>query len=49
MDKLLWIAVVLIVLWIVAALTKAVVGFVLHLLWIVALILLAVWVVKKVF
>lgn len=49
MNNLLWIAVVLIILWIVASVTKFVVGAVLHLLLVVAVILLAVWAFRKIF
>lgn len=49
MNNLLWIAGLLIVLWVLAAVTKFVVGAVLHLLWVAALILLAVWAFKKIF
>lgn len=49
MNNLLWIAAVLIVIWIVAAFTKAVAGALLNLLWIVALILLVVWAIRKIF
>lgn len=48
MDKLLWIAVVLIVIWVVAGLTKWVAGALLNLLWIVAIVLFLIWLVKKV-
>ena len=49
MDKFLWIAVVLIVIWLIASVTKRVAGTLLHLLWIAAVIFLIVWLVKKVF
>ena len=49
MNNLLWIAVVLVVLWVVASVTKFVVGAALHLLWVVALVLLAVWAFRKIF
>ena len=48
-NNLLWIAGLLLVLWVIAALTKAVVGALLHLLWIVALVLLIVWAYRRVF
>lgn len=48
-NNLLWIAGLLLVLWVVAAVTKFVVGAVLHLLWIVALVLLVMWAFKKIF
>lgn len=49
LNTLLWIAIVLLVIWVVASVTKFVAGALLHLLWILALILLAVWVVRKIF
>lgn len=48
MDKLLWIAVVLIVIWVVAAVTKWIAGALLHVLWIVAVVLFLVWLVRKI-
>ena len=48
-NNLLWIAGVLLALWIVAAVTKVVVGALLHLLWIGALILLVVWAFRRIF
>ena len=48
-NNLLWIAGLLLVLWVIAAVTKFVVGALLHLLWIVALILLVVWSYRKFF
>ena len=49
MNNLVWVAGLLLVLWVVAAVTKLVVGALLHLLWIVALVLLAVWAFRKIF
>lgn len=49
MDKVLWIAVALLIIWVIASVTKAVVGFALHVLWIVAVILFIVWLVRKIF
>lgn len=49
LNKLLWVAGILVVIWIIAAVTKAVVGVALNLLWIAALILLAVWAFRKIF
>ena len=40
---LLWIAVVLIVIWVIARLTLAVTSLALHILWIAALILIIIW------
>lgn len=48
-DNLLWVAGLLIVIWVVAALTKVVVGVLLNLLWIAALIMLAIWAFRKIF
>ena len=49
MNNLLWIAIALIVLWVIASVTKFVVGAVLHLFWVLAIILLVVWAVRKIF
>ena len=49
MNNLLWIAIVLIVIWVLASVTKFVVGAALHLFWVLAIILLVVWAVKKIF
>jgi hypothetical protein len=49
LNNLLWVAGLLILLWVVAAVTKFVVGAVLHLFWILALVLLAVWAFRKFF
>ncbi len=48
-NSLLWIAVALLIIWVVAAFTKFVVGALLNLLWVAALILLAVWAFQKIF
>jgi len=42
-HSLLWIAVVLIVIWVIARLTLAVTSLALHILWIAALILIIIW------
>ena len=49
LNNLLWIAGLLLVLYVVAALTKFVVGAMLNLLWIGAIILLIVWAYRKIF
>lgn len=49
LNNLLWIAGLLLVLWVIAAVTKAVVGALLHLLWIAALVLLVVWAYRRIF
>ena len=49
MDKLLWIAILLIVIWLIASVTKWVVGALLHVLWIVAVVLFIAWLVRKIF
>lgn len=49
MDKLLWIAIVLIIVWLIASITKWVAGALLHVLWIVAVVLFIAWLVRKVF
>jgi hypothetical protein len=46
-NSLLWIAVVLVILWVVASLTRWVVGALLNLLLVVAVILLIVWAVRR--
>lgn len=48
MDKLLWIAVALIIIWVVASVTKFIAGALLHVLWIIAVVLFLVWLVRKV-
>lgn len=47
MNNLLWFAIALLVLWVVVRLVLAVTGLVLHLVWIAALLLLAVWAFKR--
>lgn len=49
MDKLLWIAIALVILWVIASVTKAIVGAALHVLWIVAVVLFIAWLVRKIF
>lgn len=49
MDTLLWIGIGLIVLWIIAAVTKFVAGLLLNLLLILGVIMVAAWVIRKVF
>ena len=49
LNTLLWIAILLIVVWVIASVTKFVAGALLHLLWVVALVLLAVWLFRKFF
>lgn len=49
MDNLIWIAIVLFIIWIVASFTKVVAGALLNLLWIIALILLVIWAIRKIF
>ena len=48
MNWVLWLAVVLVVLWVMARVLGFVLGAALHLLWIIALVLLAVWLFQKV-
>lgn len=48
MDKLLWIAVALIIIWVIASVTKFIAGALLHVLWIIAVVLFLVWLVRKV-
>lgn len=48
MNWLIWLAVVLVVLWVLAQALGWVLGAALHLLWIVALVLFAVWLFQKV-
>ena len=47
MNTLIWVAVVLVIIWIVARLFLAVTGALLHVLWIIAIVALIIWVVKK--
>ena len=47
MNSLIWFAVLLVVIWIVARVFLAVTGALLHVLWIIAIIALIVWAVKK--
>lgn len=49
MNNLLYIAIILIVIFVVASVTKFVAGALLHLLWVLAIIFLVVWAVKKIF
>ena len=46
-NSLIWIALVLFVLWIVVRVVFAITSFVFHLIWVVALILLIVWLVRR--
>ncbi|HEV3409416.1 MAG TPA: hypothetical protein VG095_03925 [Chthoniobacterales bacterium] len=48
MNSLIWFAVLLVVIWIVARVFLAVTGALLHVLWIIAIIALIVWAVKKI-
>jgi hypothetical protein len=48
MNPLLWLAIVVVIAWIVLRLALAVTSGVLHLLWIAAIIMLIVWIVGKV-
>ena len=47
MNSLIWFAVLLVIIWIVARVFLAVTGALLHVLWIIAIIALIVWAVKK--
>jgi hypothetical protein len=49
MNSLLYIAVVLVVIWVVARVVGFVAGALLNLLWVVAIILFVVWLVRKIF
>ena len=46
-NSLIWIALVLFVLWIVVRVVFAITGFIFHLIWVAALILLIVWLVRR--
>lgn len=48
MNWLLWVAVLLVVLWVLAEVVGFVVGAALHLLWIIALVLAAMWLYQKI-
>jgi hypothetical protein len=45
-HSLLWIAVLLIVIWVIARLTLAVTSLALHILWIVAVIMIIIWLIR---
>ena len=49
MNKLIPIALLLFVLWVVVAVTKVVVGLVFHLLWVGAVLIFLFWAVRKIF
>jgi hypothetical protein len=49
MNSLLYIAVVLVVIWVIARVVGFVAGALLNLLWILAIILFIVWIVRKIF
>jgi hypothetical protein len=46
-HPLLWLAVVLIIIWVIARVALAVTSAFLHLLWVIAIIFLIVWLIKK--
>ncbi len=46
MHNFLWVAIVLVVLWLLLRFALAVTGFALHLIWVVALIMLVLWLVR---
>lgn len=48
-HPLIWIAILLIVIWIVARLVLAITSFALHLLWIAAIVLFLIWLARKIF
>jgi hypothetical protein len=48
MHSLLWIAILLVVVWVVAKVVGFVAGALLNLLWIVALVLLAIWLFQRI-
>ncbi len=47
MNSLLWLAGVFVLIWIVAVVLMKVTGFFLHLLWIAAIVLFVIWLVRK--
>ena len=47
MNSLIWIALVLFIIWIVVRVVFAITSFVFHLIWVVALILLIVWLIRR--
>ena len=49
MNSLVWIALVLFALWIVVRVVFAITSFVFHLIWVIAVILLIVWLVRRFF
>jgi hypothetical protein len=48
MNNLLYLAILLVVIWVVARVVGFVAGALLHLLWIVAIVLVVIWLVRKV-
>lgn len=47
MSKLLGLAVLLMIIWVIARLTVATIGFALHLIWIAAVVMVVVWLIGK--
>jgi hypothetical protein len=47
MNSLVWIAVLLVIIWVVALVVVKVTGAILHLLWIIAVILFVIWLIGK--
>lgn len=48
MNNLLYIAILLVVIWVIARVVGFVAGALLHLLWVIAIILVVIWLVRKV-
>jgi hypothetical protein len=48
MNNLIWLAVLLVIIWVVARVFLAVTGALLHVLWIVAVIVAIIWLIKRV-
>lgn len=49
LNSLIWIALALFVLWLVIRLVFAVTGLIFHVLWIIAVVLLVIWLVRRIF
>ena len=47
MNSLIWLAVALFIIWIVVRVVFAITSFVFHIIWVVALILLIVWLIRR--
>lgn len=48
MNSLIWLAILLVIIWVVAIVVLKITGAILHLLWIVAVVLFVIWLIRKV-